>query len=176
MLNTEEIKIYRDELVSENQLGITSIKLLKPTPVHNKQNTSYFAPKLTKSIRSASWTDQWFALSGRHQGICQCAACGKIIFDDPTSKGCIQLAKEFRQTGIIPYCTPETLQMQGAHIILDENIYDGKFLIARKGSTFIAPLCRSCNNTNVENLLLAGGTVITPELRQQRPLLYRKNQ
>ncbi len=165
MFTPRILKIYRDELMSENNIGLRSIQLLEPAEVQNKRFTSGLVPKSTKSIQDACWTDQWMALSGNSSGRCQCAACGKLIFADTSDPECVKLAAAYRNQGIIPDCKPETLQIQGGHIVLTQDIVDGRFLLAKKGSTHIVPLCKECNNSHVITLTLQARTIITPEVR-----------
>lgn len=165
MLNKRQLEIYRQELINENQIGLHSIKLLETVNVQNKRFSSGLIPKPTKSISGATWSDQWMALSGSFSGRCRCASCGKLIFEDTSDPDCIKLAKAYNDKNIIPGCTPESLKIQGGHIVLKRDIVDGKYLLAHKGATCIVPLCKECNNFNVLNLDLMTGSIITPEIR-----------
>lgn len=165
MLNSNELEVYRDELINENLIGLRSIKLLSEAIVRNKRFTSGLTPKSTKSIQGACWADQWMALSSNFSDRCNCASCGKPIFADVEDPECIKLAKAYRDSKIDRECTPETLQIQGGHIILTQDISDGNYILARRGATFIVPLCKECNNFNVGTLKLLQSTVITPEIK-----------
>lgn len=165
MLSAEDLDTYKDELIRENTIGLRFITMLEPAMVQNKPFTSGLTPKATKSIKNACWIDQWMALSGLTSGRCRCAACGKFIFANTSDPECVKLAKAYNSQGIIPDCTPETLQLIGGHVVLLKNITDGRYLLAKRGSTFIVPLCKECNNSTVNNLVLSTQTVITPEIR-----------
>jgi hypothetical protein len=166
MLTKEEFGIYRNELIKARAMGIYSIVLLAPVLVRNKRFTSGLIPLKTDSIKNACWADQWKALSGKFSGRYQCACCGKFIFSDVDDIDCKKIAEVYRKSGVIHNCAPESLQVQGGHIVLLEDIIAGNgSLLAQKGSTYIAPLCKECNNSNVNTLKLAAKTVITPELR-----------
>lgn len=167
MLSKKELEIYSEELLSENLLGLRSIKLLEPAIVLNKRFTSDLKPKPTKSIKDPCWTDQWMALSEDFSGRCQCASCGKFIFADTEDPECIKIAKAYKDRGIIPDCTPDTLQIQGGHIFLIRNIIDMQnYILAKKGTIHITPLCKTCNNTSKRYLQLRYGVIITPEIRK----------
>lgn len=165
MRSKNELETYRDELISENNIDLINIKLLEPTVALNKRRTTDLVAKSTRSIKNPNWTDQWMALSEQYSGVCQCASCGKLIFADTSDPKCIELATAYRLSGIEPDCTPETLLIQGAHIILTQDIFHGQNRIASKGETFITPLCRECNNPSKEILNINIGTIITPEIR-----------
>lgn len=166
MLNRQELNIYRNELISENNIGIRSITLLEPAIVQNKRFTSGLMPKATKSIKNACWADQWMALSENYSGRCVCASCGKFIFADTSDPECFKLTKAYKSQGIIPDCTSETLQIQGGHIVLTKNIVDrNQYYLAKRGSTHIVPLCKECNNSNNTMLTLRARTIMTPEIR-----------
>lgn len=156
---------YRNELISENDIVLRCIKLLEPAIVKNKRFTSGINPKTTVSVKNACWTDQWRALSENYAGRCQCASCGKLLFANTSDPECIKLAQAYNKSGNIPGCTPEALQIQGAHVVLIKNIVDRQYLLAKKGSTFIVPLCKECNNSNVVNLKIRYGTILTPEIK-----------
>lgn len=165
MLSRKELEIYRDELIKENTIGLRSIKLLSKAIVRNKLFTSGLTPKSTKSINDACWADQWMALSENFSGRCQCASCGKYLFADVTDLDCLKLVKAYQDSKIDRDCTPESLQIQGGHIELTQDIVNGTYLLARKGSTFIVPLCKKCNNFNVGTLKISSNTIITPEIK-----------
>lgn len=165
MLNPRNLNIYKDELISENNIGLRFIQILEPAIVQNKRFTSGLVPKSTKSIKDLCWIDQWMALSGNSTGRCRCAVCGKFIFADTSDLECIKMASAYKTQGIISDCTPETLQIQGGHIILTKDIVNGSFILAKKGSTHIVPLCKKCNNFTVSTLILQAGSIITPEIR-----------
>lgn len=165
MLNRQELNIYRNELISENSIGLRSIKILEPAIVQNKRFTSGLVPKATKSINNACWADQWMALSENYSGRCVCASCGKFLFADTSDSECIKLANAYKNQRIIPDCTPESLHIQGGHIILTTNIVEGRFYLAKRGSTHIVPLCKECNNSNKTMLTLRDRTIMTPEIK-----------
>lgn len=57
MLNPQNLNIYKNELISENNIGLRSIQILEPAIVQNKRFTSGLVPKSTKSIKDLCWID-----------------------------------------------------------------------------------------------------------------------
>lgn len=166
MLNRRELEIYGKELVSENLIDIPSIKLLEPSIVMNMPRSSRFEPKPTTSIKNPTWTDQWMALSGNSSGVYQCACCGKFVFADTSDPECITIARAYKGVGIIPNCKPDTLQIQGGHILLPRSIQNGPHLLAKMGTIHIVPLCKECNHPTKRFLQLRYGVTMTPEIRK----------
>lgn len=165
MLTISELKIYRNELIEENGIQIPCITLIDSINVSNKPFTSELTPKSTKSIKQASWIYQWKALSSTYWNRFHCASCGKPLFADVSDMECQKLAKAYKGSSLDSNCTPETFQVVGGHIVLEEDIHDNHYYLAHKGDTFIVPLCKECNNYRVGFLMLKPHTVITPEIR-----------